>query len=93
MAIAYSIGLFLLAGLCEIGGGYLVWLWCGRVNQSAMRSLGLSFWSYTASSPRFSRRILGACTQHTEACSLSSRSCGDGGSMALVRIDSTRSER
>jgi len=21
------IGLFLLAGLCEIGGGYLVWLW------------------------------------------------------------------
>jgi len=20
-------GLFLLAGLCEIGGGYLVWLW------------------------------------------------------------------
>jgi small multidrug resistance family-3 protein len=24
---AKSIGLFLLAGLCEIGGGYLVWLW------------------------------------------------------------------
>jgi small multidrug resistance family-3 protein len=22
-----SLGLFLLAGLCEIGGGYLVWLW------------------------------------------------------------------
>lgn len=22
-----SVGLFLLAGLCEIGGGYLVWLW------------------------------------------------------------------
>ncbi|MCK8603679.1 YnfA family protein [Desulfoferrobacter suflitae] len=22
-----SIGYFLLAGLCEIGGGYLVWLW------------------------------------------------------------------
>jgi len=22
-----SIGLFTLAGLCEIGGGYLVWLW------------------------------------------------------------------
>lgn len=27
MAIPYSIGLFVLAGLCEIGGGYLVWLW------------------------------------------------------------------
>lgn len=25
--ILKSIGYFLLAGLCEIGGGYLVWLW------------------------------------------------------------------
>lgn len=23
----HSMGLFTLAGLCEIGGGYLVWLW------------------------------------------------------------------
>lgn len=23
----HSLGLFALAGLCEIGGGYLVWLW------------------------------------------------------------------
>ena len=27
MSIPISIGLFVLAGLCEIGGGYLVWLW------------------------------------------------------------------
>jgi small multidrug resistance family-3 protein len=27
MLIAKSIILFILAGLCEIGGGYLVWLW------------------------------------------------------------------
>jgi len=27
MKIFYSILLFVLAGLCEIGGGYLVWLW------------------------------------------------------------------
>jgi small multidrug resistance family-3 protein len=27
MDIARSVLLFLLAGLCEIGGGYLVWLW------------------------------------------------------------------
>ena len=27
MAIPFSIGLFIVAGLCEIGGGYLVWLW------------------------------------------------------------------
>ena len=23
----------LLAGLCEIGGGYLIWLWLGKDNQ------------------------------------------------------------
>jgi len=27
MPLLLSIGLFVLAGLCEIGGGYLVWLW------------------------------------------------------------------
>src|SRR3546814_14435804 len=27
MAVLKSISIFLLAGLCEIGGGYLVWLW------------------------------------------------------------------
>ena len=27
MVIAKSMVYFLLAGLCEIGGGYLVWLW------------------------------------------------------------------
>jgi len=27
MSIPGSIGLFVLAGLCEIGGGYLVWQW------------------------------------------------------------------
>lgn len=25
--ILSSVGLFIAAGLCEIGGGYLVWLW------------------------------------------------------------------
>lgn len=27
MTLAKSLLLFLIAGLCEIGGGYLVWLW------------------------------------------------------------------
>lgn len=27
MAILKTLGIFLLAGICEIGGGYLVWLW------------------------------------------------------------------
>ena len=27
MEILRSFGLFVIAGLCEIGGGYLIWLW------------------------------------------------------------------
>ncbi len=27
MALLKSFALFILAGLCEIGGGYLIWLW------------------------------------------------------------------
>ncbi len=27
MQIIQSVGLFLIAGLCEIGGGYSIWLW------------------------------------------------------------------
>ncbi|HRI37917.1 MAG TPA: YnfA family protein [Nitrospira sp.] len=27
MSLPSSLGLFVIAGLCEIGGGYLVWLW------------------------------------------------------------------
>jgi len=27
MSIFFSVGLFIFAGLCEIGGGYLVWQW------------------------------------------------------------------
>ncbi|MFE1745890.1 YnfA family protein [Coleofasciculus sp. H7-2] len=33
MAIIKSVFYFVLAGLCEIGGGYLIWLWL-RENQS-----------------------------------------------------------
>jgi len=27
MLVLKTIGIFILAGFCEIGGGYLVWLW------------------------------------------------------------------
>ncbi|MDZ4720014.1 MAG: YnfA family protein [Roseiflexaceae bacterium] len=33
MALLQSLMVFVLAGLCEIGGGYLVWLWL-RAGQS-----------------------------------------------------------
>jgi small multidrug resistance family-3 protein len=39
MLIIKSLGYFLLAGLCEIGGGYLVWLWL-REGKSIWLALG-----------------------------------------------------
>ena len=27
MSVIKAIGIFVIAGLCEIGGGYLVWIW------------------------------------------------------------------
>lgn len=35
-----SIGLFIFAGLCEIGGGYLVWLWLRDRRSAAFGVLG-----------------------------------------------------
>lgn len=34
----YPIFIFILAGLCEIGGGYLIWLWL-REGQSSLVGL------------------------------------------------------
>lgn len=39
-AIARSVGLFLAAGLCEIGGGYLVWQWWRNGAPVALGAVG-----------------------------------------------------
>ncbi len=38
--IAYSLAFFLIAGLCEIGGGYLVWLWLREARSIWLGVLG-----------------------------------------------------
>jgi len=38
--VAKSIGLFAAAGICEIGGGYLVWLWLREGRAVALGALG-----------------------------------------------------
>ncbi len=38
MTVLKSLGLFIIAGLCEIGGGYLIWLWL-RENKSPLYGL------------------------------------------------------
>jgi len=35
-----SLALFVLAGLCEIGGGYLVWLWLREGRSALLAALG-----------------------------------------------------
>ena len=42
MELARSLLLFLLAGLCEIGGGYLVWLWLREDKPPWLGLLGAS---------------------------------------------------
>ena len=83
-----SIGLFLLAGLLEIGGGYLVWLWL-RERWSWWVGLlgGLVLVSYgvvpTLQPAHFGR------VSPTAASSSSSRYCGAGVSMARHPIAGT----
>ena len=38
--LAKSVALFLVAGLCEVGGGYLVWLWLRDGRGVAFGALG-----------------------------------------------------
>jgi small multidrug resistance family-3 protein len=40
MAIAWSLAVFVLAGLCEIGGGYLVWLWLKEGRSAWLGAMG-----------------------------------------------------
>ena len=40
MLLVKSLSLFLLAGLCEIGGGYFVWLWLRNGRGFWMGALG-----------------------------------------------------
>ena len=40
MLIAKSVCYFLLAGVCEIGGGYLVWLWLRQGKSIWLAALG-----------------------------------------------------
>jgi small multidrug resistance family-3 protein len=32
MSIVKSLSLFIIAGSCEIGGGYLIWLWAWKAD-------------------------------------------------------------
>ncbi len=41
MIVLKSLAVFILAGLCEIGGGYLIWLWLKEKNKKACKQMCL----------------------------------------------------
>jgi small multidrug resistance family-3 protein len=53
MEIARSLFFFLLAGLCEIGGGYLIWLWIREGRGLTFALLGAAILSLYGIIPTF----------------------------------------
>jgi small multidrug resistance family-3 protein len=51
MQIAQSLGYFVLAGLFEIGGGYLVWLWLREGKSPGLAVLGVAVLALYAITP------------------------------------------
>ena len=49
IGVAESMFFFVLAGLCEIGGGYLVWLWLREGKSAWIGVLGVLFCFFTES--------------------------------------------
>ena len=81
MSLASSFGLYVLAGLCEIGGGYL-WLY-GAISVAILILMG--------SSQLYSLLTLVASMRRTVECSSCCLSCGAGESTEFGWIAMTRS--
>jgi len=51
--VAVSLGLFILAGLCEIGGGYLMWKWWRDAGPWALGLLGAAILAFYGIVPTY----------------------------------------
>ena len=83
---------FVAAGLCEIGGGYLVWLWL-RENKPIWFAVlgGVILILYGVLYLRCNLLALGACMPHTAACLWFCLFCGVGRWIKLRLISLTLS--
>ncbi len=90
MIIPWSVGLFVLAGPCEIGGGYLVWLWLreGKSLGDAVAGAVILI-LYGVITPRCNRPISGGCMRPMAERSSCSRYSGARVWMARAQTDST----
>ena len=73
-----SVALFVLAGLCEIGGGYLVWQWWRNGSHWAVGLLGAALLVLYGVVPTYQPAHFGRVYAPTAAGSSSYRSCGGG---------------
>jgi len=87
--ISRSVALFIAAGLCEIGGGWLVWQWLREGKGGAWGLCGAIVLILYGISLPFSLPILGASTQPMGEFLLSSPCSGAGGWTATFQIVST----
>ena len=93
MPFSSSIALFVVAGLCEIGGGYLVWLWLREGKSFGYAAAGAILLILYGVIPTCKQPISGVCTQPMAACSSCSRCYGDGARTEQGQIDSICSVR
>lgn len=68
-SIINSIVLFIVAGLCEIGGGYLVWQWWRNGRSALIGVLGAAVLILYGIVPTYQAQHLGVSTQPTAASS------------------------
>jgi hypothetical protein len=92
MSILSSLGLFVLAGLCEIGGGYLVWLWFREGRPLTYGIVGAIILVLYGILPTFHRHNLGVSMPRMVECSSYCRCYGVGVLMACAQTDSTSLE-
>ncbi len=67
--VGRSLVVFLAAGLCEIGGGWLVWQWLREGSGGLWGLCGALALIVYGVSPLFSRLIVDGYTPPTAACS------------------------
>jgi drug/metabolite transporter superfamily protein YnfA len=78
MPLLPSIGLFVVAGLCEIGGGYLVWLWFREGRPLGYGIAGAAILILYGVIPTFQPATLLGSMPPMAGCSLCCRFSGDG---------------
>ena len=91
MILMKSFAYFLLAGVCEIGGGYLIWLWLRENKSIWYAAAGAILLVLYGVIPTLQLANFGRVMLLTAACSSCFRFCGAGELIRSRPTDSTLS--